>query len=124
MFAQAPTPTSALTEAEKVRRVSQNEDFLVYSLILVGVLLAAAVVFYFLERWRRSNPKGEADREAGMSLTSFREMYENGEITESEYQRLKEKMASKIKGAKDIPAPPPPPPVQPPPPADTPPNPG
>ncbi|MEO2091093.1 MAG: hypothetical protein ABGY75_16615 [Gemmataceae bacterium] len=109
MFAQAPTPTSALTEAEKVRRISQNDDFVIYSLILVGVLLAAAVVFYFLERWRRSNPKGESDREASMSLSSFREMYESGEITEGEYQRLKEKMASKIKGT-PAPATPPPPP--------------
>jgi cytochrome c biogenesis factor len=123
MFAQAPTPTSALTEAEKVRRISQNEDFVIYSLILVGVLLVAAVVFYFLERWRRSNPKGEVDREAGVSLTSFREMYENGEITESEYQRLKEQTASKIKGAKDTPAPATPP-AQPTPPAGTPPAPG
>ncbi len=124
MFAQAPTPTSALTEAEKVRRISQNDDFVIYSLILVGVLLAAAVVFYFLERWRRANPKGEADREAGLSLSSFREMYENGEITEGEYQRLKEKMASKIKGT---PAPAPPTPPPPPPPEESgpqPPNPG
>lgn len=102
MYAQAPTPTppttaggAALTEAEKVRQISQRDDFLLYSIILAGILLACAGLFYFLDRWRKARP--DQDREATLSLTSFRQMYENGEITEAEYKQVRDKLAAKMK---------------------------
>jgi hypothetical protein len=116
MFAQetitTPSTVAALSEAEKIRQISQRDDFLLYSVILAGMLLVAAVAFYFTDRWRKSRPSQEGDREASLTLSSFREMYEDGEITESEYRKLRDKMAAKMKGnttAKPIPAPSPPP---------------
>ena len=38
-----------------------------------------------------------AKREAVLDLTTYREMYENGEITQSEYERIRNKIAEKMK---------------------------
>jgi hypothetical protein len=128
MFAQDPAPLTqstgraTLTEAEKVRQISQRDDFFFYSFVLVGILLACAGVFFFVGRWLRK-PDRETDRELSLSLSSFRQMYENGEITEAEYKKLRDKLAPRLK-SKDGATPPPaatPPPDPPPP--DTPPEP-
>lgn len=125
MFAEEPPPETTTTETPPttpkpggVNAVVKDPSFIVWSLVLAGVLLLAAVGFMFFDRWRK-RPTGETARESAMSLGSFRQMYENGELTEAEYQRIRDKMAAKLKekvGSPPVPpvVPPPPPPPEPP----------
>jgi hypothetical protein len=71
-------------------------------------LLAGAGVIYAVDKWRKRATAPDAD-ETG-SLTSFRAMYESGEITEAEYAELRRRVAEKVKkpaanGAAAAPAP-------------------
>lgn len=118
MFAEEPPPDTTTTETPPttpkpggVKAAVADPNFIVWSLVLAGVLLVAAVLFTFFDRWRK-RPTGETARESAMSLGSFRQMYENGELTEAEYQRIRDKMAAKLKekvGTTAVPPPPPPP---------------
>ena len=125
LFADEPPPDDTTTEtpptapkAGGVNAVVKDPSFIVWSVVLAGVLLLAAVLFMFFDRWRK-RPTGETARDTSMSLSSFRQMYENGELTEAEYQRIRDRMASKLKEKMGVPASPPA--VPPPPEADTPP---
>ncbi len=133
MFAQAP-PTipepgtegtvepSTPKRPEDVRGMVKNQDFIIWSLILAGVLLVAAEVFLFFDRWRKK-PVGESARDLSLSLNSFKELYENGELTEAEYERIKAKWAAKVKEKAGQPSvPPAPPPESPTPPSEAPSN--
>src|SRR5262249_16133386 len=63
---------------------------------LAVALLFGAGVIYFVDKWRkRAGIVTEAD--AVDSLTSYREMYEEGEITEAEYAELRRRVADKVK---------------------------
>jgi uncharacterized protein HemX len=66
--------------------------------MLIAVLLAGALVLVFVDRWRkRQFAEPDATQESAESLSSFRQMYENGELSEEEYQKVRQKMAAKIK---------------------------
>lgn len=131
MFADDTPPGETTTEAPAttpkpggVSGMVKDQDFIVWSLIFAGILLVAAVVFLFFDRWRK-RPTGESARDVSLSLNSFKEMYERGELTEAEYERIKTKWAAKIKEKPGVPTPaavpptPPPDPTPPPPPLTT-----
>ena len=73
-----------------------STEFLLTLGLLVVVLMTGAVVFFFLGRWRQ-HQFADHEGETVESLTSFRTMYERGELTESEYQAVRDKMARKVK---------------------------
>ena len=60
-------------------------------------LLAGAAVIYAVDQWRKRAAAGWTDADATNSLTTYRTMYENGEITEEEYAKLRNKVADKVK---------------------------
>ena len=64
---------------------------------LTAALLVGAAVIYAVDKWRKRAAAQEVD-ETG-SLTSFRAMYESGEITEAEYAELRRRVAEKAKKA-------------------------
>ncbi|MGL6094649.1 MAG: hypothetical protein ACRC7O_02460 [Fimbriiglobus sp.] len=81
----------------------QDIDFMLATGLLVGTLLAGALAVSLVDRWRKKQLAGKADEP--LSLSSFREMYEDGELTEEEYKRVRKKMADRIKaGAEPRPA--------------------
>lgn len=114
LFADEPPPQDDTTtetpastpKAGGVNAVVKDPSFIVWSVVLAGVLLLAAVVFMFFDRWRK-RPTAETPLDTSMSLSSFRRMYENGELTETEYQRIRDRMAAKLKEKIGVPAPPP-----------------
>jgi hypothetical protein len=63
---------------------------------LVAALVAGAVVVGYVDRWRKRQALA-AQAESGEELTSFRAMFERGEITEAEYARLRQKVAERVK---------------------------
>ncbi len=60
-------------------------DLLTTGLILAGALLLAAVVIALASRWRR---RSEKTLTPGEQLSHFRSLYERGEISAEEFQRL------------------------------------
>src|SRR5438067_365142 len=62
---------------------------------LTGALFVGAIVIYAVDKWRKRAESGADDGTA--SLTSFRAMFENGEITEAEYAELRRRVAEKVK---------------------------
>jgi hypothetical protein len=93
------TPAVPVAPPKPVQRdakeLLKSGEFLVVVGILAGCIFLAAVILALVDRWRRRPTGRRAD--APLALTSFREMYENGEITQGEYERIRAKAAAKIK---------------------------
>ncbi|HET6572750.1 MAG TPA: hypothetical protein VFG68_04040 [Fimbriiglobus sp.] len=123
-----PVPAGAATTWAANPKLFQSVEFLVTVGLLVLILLGGAVVLYVTDIWRKKQLA--PDREAADALTSYRMMYERGEITESEYLAVRNRVAAQMRhelavdrpaGAKpapefrngDEPAPPPRPPEPP-----------
>lgn len=68
---------------------------------LVLALLAGAVAISLTDRWRR-RAATPIHSETDM-LTTYRDMFEHGEITEAEYTELRRKVAEKVKAAPVLP---------------------
>jgi hypothetical protein len=96
----------------------------VYGILgLTAALLVGAIVIYSVDKWRKRAETASPDADAAGALSSYRDMYENGEITEEEYAELRRRVAEKVKkppapkpgepgaspGAAGIVSPPPPP---------------
>lgn len=76
---------------------------------LAAALLVGAVAIYLVDKWRKRELL--RDHEEALELTDFRGMFERGEITKPEYDKLRQKVADRAKGASTPPptasAPPP-----------------
>ena len=59
-------------------------------------LLAGALVIWIVDKWRK---KAAAPQDATDELTGFRGMLQRGEITEEEYARLRNKVATRLREA-------------------------
>jgi hypothetical protein len=97
LFAEAPDGKRTTPFLQK------TEDWIVVGL-LIGILLAAAVVFSMLEKWRK-RALGDKQEDMAGELTDFRGMHERGEITDEEYARLREKVAARVVAPKPPPGP-------------------
>lgn len=97
-----PTHTTLFAQAEPApappRRsdpfLQRGEDWVLVGAI-AGALLVGAVLVWVADRWRKRIMLD--DKRSGEELTSFRTMYERGEITEEEYNRLRTKVADRVK---------------------------
>jgi hypothetical protein len=94
-------------------KLFQSVEFLVTVGLLVLILLGGAVVLYITDVWRKKQLA--PDRESADALTTYRAMYERGEITEAEYHAVRNRVASQLRhevaadrysGAKTAPEPP------------------
>jgi hypothetical protein len=73
--------------------VGWKYDLLTTGLILAGALLLAAVVIALASRWRR---RSEKTLTPGDQLSHFRSLYERGEISAEEFQRLRGILGGKV----------------------------
>jgi hypothetical protein len=93
-------------------------DHVAYSWMLAllgGVLLVAAVAFWYLKRWQQRTREDRAP--SADQLTHFRELYEEGELSSEEFARIRGLLADRmIRELDKAPAPvhPPPEPPRPP----------
>ena len=76
-------------------KLFQSVEFLVTVGLLVLILLGGAVVLYVTDVWRRKQLA--PDRESADALTSYRAMYERGEITETEYLAVRNRIAAQMR---------------------------
>lgn len=88
LFADDPPPRRA------EHALSSVEFWLAIGL-LTTVLFAGAFLLLFVDRWKKRQLRPEDD--STESLTSFRAMYERGELSEEEYQRVRDRVAAKMK---------------------------
>jgi hypothetical protein len=63
---------------------------------LAVALLAGALVIWSVDRWRKRSIR---TTDAAQELTDFRGMYERGEITEAEYEKLRDRVSGRVKRA-------------------------
>src|SRR5262249_38292205 len=61
----------------------------------IATLLLGALVFAWLDRWRKRSRRDDAS--PADLLTSFRSSYEQGELSQEEYERIRARLAPKIK---------------------------
>lgn len=70
---------------------------------LAVALFAGAFLVWIVDRWRKRNVVRAID--STTELTNFRQMYEQGEITEEEYVKLRNRVADRVKPATGPPPP-------------------
>jgi hypothetical protein len=107
LFAQetAPTPPAKSDPKDAIK----SDTLWITVGLLALILVVGAVVVAMVDRWRKRTPA--FDKASVEEVTNFREMFESGEITHAEYEKIRSKMATRVKttvGVKpgDPPAPP------------------
>jgi hypothetical protein len=78
--------------------------FVTASIPLIALLLVGALVIYFVDRWRKrtravSPPTND-------QLAHFRSLYERGEMSAEEFDRVKALLAGQLRKEMNVPAPP------------------
>jgi hypothetical protein len=123
------TPWSITLIAEdppKPHRDAWKFPVLWTTLALVVALLVGAVVIALVDRWRKRAALREEKGSAGEQLSHFRELYDRGELTKEEFDRIRSLLGDRLRKELDLnkPAAPPAPPAPeaPPRPADAPPS--
>lgn len=76
--------------------ILQSADFLWITGALVATLLIGAFILSRVERWRKRQLSDSAVADVEQ-LGSFRAMYENGELSKEEYDRIKAKEAKRLR---------------------------
>ena len=84
--------------------LTKEERLILWTGVLLGVLVIGAVFIARLDRWRKRQLEGADDPDPVMS---FRELYERGELTKAEYDRVLRRVAERV-GARPKPVPVPP----------------
>ena len=93
LLAQDPAPPPV----KKQKDIFKDADLLVWAGVLAGSLLLAAIVVFIIDRWRKRTATNEGKFSTTLQLTDYREMFENGEITHGEYERIRNKLAAQMK---------------------------
>jgi len=79
-------------------------EILLPALLLVGAILLAALILVLIKRWNtESTPRDTAHDQ----LALFRDMFQHGEMSKEEYQRVHSLLATKIRAEEAAAAPPP-----------------
>jgi len=85
-------------------------DILIAAGLLAVLLIAGAAVILVAERWKRKAIASETKAQAADDLAEFRTMFDQGELTEEEYDKIRQRTAQRMKEELRIaPTPPPPP---------------
>lgn len=92
-----------MSPAFAITNLLDSTEFVVGTAALIAVLLSGAVVIWYLDRWRKQRERGAS--ESTESLTNFRALFENGEITEEEYKRIRGKVSSQMRREVGLPMP-------------------
>src|SRR5437016_2203647 len=75
-------------------RVWWDSRFLLAAAGLVALILAGALVIAWLERWRKRSVSDAPD--LGDELAQFRELYERGELSQAEFERIRGKLTGQL----------------------------
>ena len=95
----------AWADAPAILALTKEERLFLWTGVLVGVLLFGAVIVARVDRWRKRQMVDD-DEDGVRMVGSYRDMYDRGEITKAEYDRVLRRAAERV-GAKPKPAEPP-----------------
>ncbi len=76
-------------------KLTKEAELLLLVGALVAILLMGAAVISWLNRWRKKQLESEDDLTD--TIGSFRKMYETGELSKEEYERILQKTAENAK---------------------------
>ncbi len=77
------------------------------ALPLIGILLVGALILYLFDRWRKRADEAEEGACApNDQLSHFRSLYERGEMSQEEFDRVKALLAAQLRREMNVPAPP------------------
>ncbi len=76
--------------------LSKEAELLLLVGSLVAILLIGAAAISFLNKWRKRQLDDDTS-DVTESVGSFRQMYENGELSKEEYERILQKTADNAK---------------------------
>lgn len=82
--------------------MTREERLILWVGVLMAALVVGGIIIARLDRWRKRQMQEQDD--AVEHVGSFRAMYERGELTKTEYEKVLWKMAEKA-GAKPKPVP-------------------
>jgi hypothetical protein len=88
--------------AAPVFAMTKEERLFLWVGVLVGVLLLGAFIIARVDRWRKRQMEDVDD--SAQQVGSFRAMFERGELSQEEYDRVLRRMAERV-GAKPKPVP-------------------
>jgi hypothetical protein len=93
----------ALVLANLPQRGPWNDPRLLWmTLALIGILLLGALIFAWLDRWRKRTaapPPGAKDH-----LAHFRQLYEQGVLSQEEYDRIRGRLTQQLRQDWQMPA--------------------
>jgi len=108
-------PWLALAEASKAGEQAWRHQMLWAGPAIAGLLLLAALAIAWVKRWSMRPPHSLLS--AGDQLAHFRTLYERGELSPEEFERLRGLLSERLKLELEVPVvqppavqPPPPPP--------------
>ena len=74
------------------------------TLILAAALVVGGVIIALLDRWRKRS--SQEPPSATDQLADFEELYEQGELSEKEFARIKARLSEELREELDLPEPP------------------
>jgi hypothetical protein len=77
------------------------------TLALVGAVLVGALIIWWVDRWRKRSAGGQ--QSSGDQMTHFRDLYDRGELSPEEFQKIRGLLGERLREDLDIPPAPPPP---------------
>lgn len=95
MSATGITLLAAPTSANGPPRFGSDGGFLLPGLYMAGALLLGAVIIAWASRWRRKPRTGSAG--ASEQLAEFRSLYEKGEMSREEFERVRTLLGEQIR---------------------------
>jgi Short C-terminal domain len=81
---------------------SWDPSLLWTTLALVAIIVIGAIAFAVLNLWRKRALPPTFD--ANDQLAQFRELYDKGELSEQEFERIREQLGGKIRADMGVPA--------------------
>jgi hypothetical protein len=93
----------AIAEADLAARpLVWDLQLLWLTLFLAAVLLLGALVLIWIDRWRKR--PGSERLSANEQLTNFRELYEQGQLSQEEFERIRALLSGQLQHELDLPA--------------------
>lgn len=71
----------------------QNTEFLLTVGLLAVVLFAGGVILYATDLWRKRQENAPVD--SPLTLNHYHELYEAGELTETEYAKVRDRLTGR-----------------------------
>lgn len=97
MIRATPSPTeSSISPIFGARNLLDSTEFLIATGLLALALLAGAVVVWLLDRWKKQSEMS-LQREASDSLSNYRAMYDRGELSQEEYETVRERLTTQMR---------------------------